>query len=120
MKTFVFDEYKQCINPNRIGRGNQNFYFEIWTACKDGKWYAGHMYWTRGEHMEDKPALNTNSYDTEHLAIHVEVLHFTKYLRYSKDWNDKFPNHGLDVPDFVFRELKDLEIKSKNPQMELF
>jgi hypothetical protein len=119
MKEFIFDEYEHCINPNRLELGNKNFYLEIQTSCKDGKWLSGHKYWTRG-HKDDWPcSLNTNVYDSEHTAIHNETKFLIKSL---KEINERFQEYSRDfeVPEFIFSELKELEIKSKNPQLKLF
>lgn len=116
MKDFIFDEYQRCINPNRIEGGNKDFWFEIQTACKDGKWYHGHQYWTRGSHSEFDVYSDTYHCPTEREAILKELELVTK----SFENEGKYIRSRLEVPPFIFKELKELEEKYKHPQMSLF
>lgn len=115
MKEFIFDEYQQCINPNRLPFGNKEFYGEIQTACHKGKWHVGNMYWRRGKNWSNDPALNTRSFETERDAIVWEIEHVIRHLTWiqEKPWEEY-------VPDFVFKELKKLLENTKNPQLDLF
>ena len=115
MKEFIFDEYQHCINPNRIEFGNKEFYGEIQTAFCNGKWYCGDFYWTRGNKWEQEPSLNTNEYDTEREAILSEIEHLIKHLT----WIQEAP-FNTAVPDFIFKQLKDLQVNTKNPQLVIF
>ena len=115
MKDFIFDEYQRCINPNRIEGGNKEFWFEIQTACKDGKWYHGHQYWTRGHHFEWEVYLNTNYCNSEREAIIDEIT----LLAFFFDRENDNKHSNQKVPLFVFGELRDLMVKYKNPQLSL-
>ena len=119
MKKFIFNEYGNCINPNRIELGNQQFFLEVWTAYKDGRWLSGHRYWTRGYNDDWPCSINTNDYDSEHDAICKETKLLAKHLKERNEWFRQY-SRGFEVPEFVFNELKELEIKSKNPQLKLF
>lgn len=110
MKEFIFNEDKRCMNPNRIEGGNKEFWFEIQTACKDGKWYHGHHYWTRGHTFEWDVYLNTNCCDTEHEAIVDEARHIYSFER---------ENKYSGVPESIFKELKEMIAKYNNPQLSL-
>lgn len=114
MKEFVFNEYGKCINPNRIPVGNKEFYAEIVTACKDGKWYHGFWYWTRGHSFDMDAYLNTASCDTEREAIMKE----SEYL--ASSLSDDVERSRCEVPLSVFNELRDIYNKYRNPQMSLF
>ena len=115
MKKFIFDEYQGCINPNRLEVGNSEFYIEITTAFHDGKWYASYWYWTKGKQAVDEaPHLNTNAFETEEKAICHSAECAIKLLEYENK-----SRHGIDVPDFIFKELKDIKEKNNTPQLTL-
>ena len=116
MKEFIFDEYGMCINPNRIELGDKDFWMEIMTACNDGVWYSGFRYWQRGRSWEHHPYLNTNKYTSESEAICDEVRITTKFL---KEQNESKYN-DLEVPDRIFKQLRDLKTKCKTTQLSLF
>jgi hypothetical protein len=115
MKEFIFDGYKECINPNRIELGNKEYFIEILTAYHDGFWYGGNRTWRRDESMDDYPALNTSKFATEREAILKVIDVLLKHLAYIKS-----KVYFGDVPDFIFKELKDLKERYKNPQLSLF
>ena len=115
MKEFIFDEYQHCINPNRIEVGNKEYFIEIQTAYHDGFWYYGDRRWTRGNSMETEVALNTTKYNTEREAIINGIDKLVDFLNYV----NKRP-YFCHVPDFIFKELKDLQVKTRNPQLNIF
>ena len=115
MKEFIFDEYKHCINPNRIPFGNNEFYGEIHTAFYKGDWYVVFMHWQRGYTDKLKPSLDTNKYESERIAIIACI----EYLLSSFIWLQKRP-FDRDIPSFIPKELKKLLESYKNPQVELF
>lgn len=115
MKEFIFDEDQRCINPNRIEGGDKDFWFEIQTACKDGRWYHGHQYWTRGHHFEWEVYLNTASRATESEAICMEIDCLVVSLK--ADYNSHYSR--FEVPEKVFKQLKELKGKCQHPQMTL-
>ena len=116
MKKFIFNEDQRCINPNRIEVGNKEFWIEIQTAENEGKWYHGHQYWSRGHHFNWYVYLNTYHCDTEAQAICNEIDFLIKSLQRE---NDSLRS-SFDVPDSIFKELKDLKEKNKTPQLSLF
>ena len=115
MKEFIFDEDQCCINPNRIEGGDKDFWFEILTACKDGHWYHGHHYWTRGCRDEWDVCLNTTSHATENEAVYKEIDCIIAFLK--ANYNGQHSRFG--VPEKVFKQLNDLKEKCRHPQMTL-
>lgn len=113
MKKFIFNEYKDCINPNRIEIGDEDFFVEIWTACKNGKWHNGFRYWTRGHNFKDEVSLNTTEFESEIDAIRNCVTHLIK----SFEWDNSRQIHRtLEIPDYIFTGLR----KLLTPQLSLF
>lgn len=114
MKNFIFDEYRSCINPNRIELGDSKFYVEIRTAFNNGKWYAAYWYWTNGRGVGDEPHLDTCDFNEEYQAICFISIIALKHLE-----SEKQSVRSLDVPDNIFKELKELRDKNKTPQLTL-
>lgn len=116
MKNFIFDEYENCINPNRTEGGDKEFFFEIQTAYHNGVWYHGHRYWVTGHKCDWPVYINSNGCNTEREAIIKEICFLIKDLQ--NDITKRILN--MEVPQKVFKELNDLKAKYTNPQLTLF
>lgn len=115
MKEFIFNQNQMCINPNRVEIGNKTFWLEIQTACHEGKWYHGHQYYAGGETFELDVYLNTGNCDTEAEAVCKEIDCLLHWL--NQESERRFSS--LEVPDSIFRQLKDLKEKYRTPQLSL-
>lgn len=116
MKNFIFDEYERCINPNRIEGGDKDFFFEIQTAYHKGVWYHGYRYWITGRSNDWPVYINSNGCNTEREAIIKEICFLLKDLQSKSTKRFLY----MEVPQKVFKELKDLKAKYENPQQSLF
>lgn len=113
MKEFIFNDCNICINPNKINGEVKRFYWQIETACTDGKWIFGFSFGTSTSGWGCGAWKKDDSFGTEHDAIEAAAkkgIHFF----------EKEQKMGMNIPAQIFQQLKDLCGPPKPVQLTLF